>query len=116
MSEKGAQSPQRAVWPVRKVGVRKPIPTQSGVAAKTYGNAIMIGGTVETLKADEIESGAYSSEDEVIRVNMLGSPFTRSIGRGWRLDLGDASYDVKRIELPDQYKVELEAKRLKAAI
>ena len=73
-------------------------------------------GTLENLKADEIESGSYTSEDEVIRVNLLGSPFTRSIGRGWRLEIGSASYDVKQIELPDQYKVELEAKRLKAAV
>lgn len=112
MAREGTEWPVRPAWARRRVGVLKPRKRVSGSGGRTYDDPVVVGGTIEKLTTDEIESGDTESGDEVIKLSMMGTPFTRSIGQGWAIDIHGDRYSVKQIDRADQFKVTIQAKRL----
>ena len=104
--------PSRSLWNVQKVGLRQPKARPNATQnAPEFEDVVWVGGTVDEVGFDELAAAGYSTKDDLVRVFLLGTPYTRGVDRNWQLTLRGATYTVKRVSIPDQYEVVVEAQR-----
>lgn len=104
--------PERSLWNVQKVGLRQPKPRRNATqTAPEFEDEVLVGGTVDEIGLDELAAGGYSTGDNVLRVTLLGTPYTRGIDRNWQLSMRGSVYTIKGVSVPDQHAVVLEAQR-----
>ena len=106
------QLPQRSVWPTRRVDLLEPNPvTNAAVADRTFKDAVRVGGTISELDGSESLAVGFTADEVDIVIDILGTPYTRQIRRDWRLTVDGKTYQVKRVDRPDQYKIRVFAQR-----